>query len=101
MIAVQEDASGNINHSNAVKQAFMSLGAGREEVDLLGSHRCSSFAMIGRKGAKSGSVPQVRCCPFNCLKYLSMEAVRFVCEAITFSRLGTSRVWLSFLPVVS
>lgn len=62
MIAVKEDVSGNINQSNAVKQAFMSLGAGKEEVDLLGLHRRSSFAMIGRKGAQPGSVPQVRCC---------------------------------------
>lgn len=57
MIAVQENATGNFSYS--VKRALMSVGAGMEEVVALEVHTRSSFAMIGRKGAKPGSVPQV------------------------------------------
>lgn len=60
MIAVQEDATENIGKSNSAQRALMSVGAGRDEVSALGMHRRSSFAMIGRKGAKPGSVPQVQ-----------------------------------------
>lgn len=56
LIAVQEDAAGNL--SNSARKALLSVGAGVEEVAALGTHRRSSFAMIGRKGAKPGSVPQ-------------------------------------------
>lgn len=57
LIAAQEDAAGNL--SNSAKRALLSIGAGTEEVAALGTHRRSSFAIIGRKGAKPGSVPQV------------------------------------------
>lgn len=57
LIAAQEDAAGNL--SNSARRALLSVGAGTEEVAALGAHRRSSFAMIGRKGAKPGSVPQV------------------------------------------
>ena len=57
LIAVQEDAAGNL--SNSARKALLSVGAGTEEVVALGTHRRSSFAMVGRKGAKPGSVPQV------------------------------------------
>lgn len=57
LIAVQEDAAGNL--SNSARKALLSVGAGAEEVAALGTHRRSSFAMVGRKGAKPGSVPQV------------------------------------------
>lgn len=57
LIAVQEDAAGNL--SNSARKALLSIGAGAEEVAALGTHRRSSFAMVGRKGAKPGSVPQV------------------------------------------
>eukprot|EP00752_Nemacystus_decipiens_P002251 g2132.t2 len=57
LIAVQEDAAGNLN--NSARKALLSVGAGAEEVAALGTHRRSSFAMVGRKGSKPGSVPQV------------------------------------------
>lgn len=58
LIAAQEDAAGNLG--NSARRALLSVGAGASEVAALGTHRRSSFAMIGRKGAKPGSVPQVR-----------------------------------------
>jgi len=60
LIAAQEDAAGNLGSS--AKRALLSIGAGTEEVAALGTHRRSSFAIIGRKGAKPGSVPQVYFC---------------------------------------
>ncbi|CAM9143892.1 unnamed protein product [Scytosiphon promiscuus] len=57
LITAQDDAAGNL--SNSARRALLSVGAGTEEVAALGTHRRSSFAMIGRKGAKPGSVPQV------------------------------------------
>lgn len=57
LVAAQEDAAGNL--SNSARKALLSVGAGAEEVAALGTHRRSSFAMIGRKGAAPGSVPQV------------------------------------------
>lgn len=57
MIAVQDDAAGNL--TNSAKRALLSLGTGHDEVSALGVHKRSSFALIGRKGAKPGSVPQV------------------------------------------
>lgn len=60
MIAVQDDAAGNL--TNSAKRALLSVGAGRDEVAALGLHKHASFAMIGRKGATPGSVPQVFVC---------------------------------------
>lgn len=60
LIAAQDDATGNLN-ANA-KRALVSVGAGKDEVAALAANRRSSFAMIGRKGAKPGSVPQVSYC---------------------------------------
>lgn len=57
MIAVQNDAAGNLR--NSAKRALLSVGAGRVEVAALGLNKHASFAMIGRKGATPGSVPQV------------------------------------------
>ncbi|CAM9148425.1 unnamed protein product, partial [Sphacelaria rigidula] len=57
MIAVQDDAAGYL--TNSAKRALLSLGAGRDEVAALGMHKQASFALIGRKGAAPGSVPQV------------------------------------------
>lgn len=57
MIAVHENAGGNLTDST--KRALMSVGAGRGDIAVLGSKENVSFAMIGRKGAQSGSVPQV------------------------------------------
>lgn len=60
MIAAQDDPTGHFNYS--AKTALMSVGAGRDEVTALGVNKRCSFAMIGRKGAKPGSVPQVKIC---------------------------------------
>lgn len=57
LIAVQEDSSGSLG--NSAKRALLSMGAGTEEIAALGMHKRSSFAMIGRRGASPGSVPQV------------------------------------------
>lgn len=57
MIAVQDDAAGNL--TNAAKRALSSVGAGHDEVNALAIRKRSSFALIGRKGATPGSVPQV------------------------------------------
>ena len=55
LVAGSEGFSKNLNV--AAKKALVSLGAGNEEVTALGERNV--FVMIGRKGAKPGSVPQV------------------------------------------
>lgn len=55
LIAGSEGFSKNLNV--AAKRALVSLGAVNKEVTTLGERNV--FVMIGRKGAKPGSVPQV------------------------------------------
>lgn len=55
LVAGSEGFSKNL--TVAAKRALVSLGAGNDEVTTLSERNV--FVMIGRKGAKPGSVPQV------------------------------------------
>ncbi|CAM9550588.1 unnamed protein product, partial [Discosporangium mesarthrocarpum] len=57
MVAVQDDCAGHL--TNMAKRALVSLGASWENVNSLAARKHCSFAMIGRKGAQPGTVPQV------------------------------------------
>lgn len=83
MIAAQEDAAGNL--STSAKRALLSVGAGTEEAAALGAHRRSSFAMIGRKGAKPGSVPQVSY-RWMCQLYRPQRPSQCIIQGVGFLR---------------
>ena len=58
LVACPENFSKNLNV--AAKKALVSVGAGSEDIAKLADR--SVLVIIGRKGAKPGSVPQVYFC---------------------------------------